>query len=231
MKSLKDYILNEGFKLGKNKVKKEEDFVDLELPSKTLWCKYNVGATCRSDAKSWYGDYFMWGDNDSKNNKTCNWVNYKYCNGGNKTLTKYCPNDKTNYWGKTGDPDNKLVLDLEDDIANINMGGDWNMPTEKQVQELIDNTTSEWVEDYNDIQGLNGRLLTSKTNDNTLFIPAAGYQSSNSVFRIGIVIGIWSSTLSIINPYAAYYLLSDNEYISIGSSYRNRGIPVRGVMN
>ena len=231
MKSLKDYILNEGFKLGKNKVKKEEDFVDLELPSKTLWCKYNVGATCRSDAKSWYGDYFMWGDNDSKNNKTCNWENYKWCNCDYDKLIKYCPADKTNYWGGNGKPDNKLVLDEEDDMVNTNMNGDWKMPTKEQCKELLDNTTNKWVEDYNDIQGLNGRLLTSKTNDNTLFIPAAGYQSSNSVFRIGIVIGIWSSTLSIINPYAAYYLLSDNEYISIGSSYRNRGIPVRGVMN
>ena len=34
--------------------------VDLGLPSRTLWCKYNLGATCENTPESWYGDYYAW---------------------------------------------------------------------------------------------------------------------------------------------------------------------------
>ena len=237
MKNLKEYLfkdqINEGFKLGKNKVKKEDDyFVDLDLPSGALWCKYNVGATCESDAKSWYGNYFTWGDIEPANNKMCNWENYKYVNGSKKTLTKYCPDDKIDYWCDKGNPDNKLVLDKEDDMVNANMGYDWKMPTNEQLQELIDNTTSEWVKNYNDIQGLNGRLFISNTNDNELFMPAAGYQRGSVVYDVGSDIYVWSSMLYVDNPSYAY-ILSADMYRTYGYSYdfRYHGFSIRGIIN
>ena len=230
MRDLRTYIL-EGFKLGKNKVKKEEDdFVDLGLPSGTLWCKYNIGATCGYDPKSWYGDYFMWGDIEPIKNKICNWTNYKYCNGNNKTLTKYCNIDKISCWAVKGKPDNKLTLDLEDDMANVNIGGDVKTPTEDDIQELIDNTISKWVRKYNDIQKLNGRLFTSKTNGNTLFIPAAGFRD-NSVHLDGSYVAIWSSLLETTDPTAAYSIGSSSSDLSIRHPYRHYGISVRAVMN
>ena len=121
MIDLKTY-LTEGFKLGKNKVDKEDDYVDLELPSDTLWCKYNVGATCESTPESWYGDYFMWGDTEPITNKNSVWDNYKYCNGSEEYLTKYCTTNKPDYWSGIGNPDNKVTLDEEDDMASVNMG-------------------------------------------------------------------------------------------------------------
>ena len=230
MRDLRTYIL-EGFKLGKNKVKKEEDdFVDLDLPSKTLWCKYNVGATCKSNPKSWYGDYFMWGDPESANSKTYDWDNYKYTNGAHDKITKYCPSNKINNWDATGNPDNKLVLDLEDDIANDNMGGNWKMPTKGQLQELINNTTNEWVKDYNEISGLNGRLFKSKTNDNTLFIPAAGYRAKDLLYYDNSNVSIWSSTLHAKYPNDAYYLNSSS-VMYVSSQYRCCACPVRAVIN
>ena len=230
MKSLQEYI-NEGFKLGKNKVKKEEDFVNLGLPSKTLWCKYNVGATCGSTAKSWYGDYFMWGDTEPATNRECSWHNYKYCDNDGEFLTKYCHKNKINQWNGIGNPDNKLVLDIEDDMANANMGGDWKMPTKEQFKELLDNTTNEWIIDYNEISGLNGRLFRSKTNDNTLFIPGTGYRHGNSVNYEGSFISIWSSTLAIYDPKHAYYFYSLDDFMSNDDNYRYQGFSVRGVMN
>ena len=233
MIDLKTYI-NESFRLGKNKVDKDEDFVDLGLPSGTLWCKYNIGATCGYDPKSWYGDYFMWGDIEPIKNKICNWTNYKYCNGNNKTLTKYCNIDKISCWAVKGKPDNKLTLDLEDDMANVNIGGDVKTPTEDDIQELIDNTISKWVRKYNNIEGLNGRLFTSNTNNNTLFIPAAGYydfNSKSSVSETGGNVSIWSSTIHYKYPYEAYYLNSYSYNIYISARYRCCGCPVRAVMN
>ena len=229
MRDLRTYVL-EGFKLGKNKVKKEEDFVDLGLPSRTLWCKYNVGATCASTAKSWYGDYFMWGDTEPATDKKCNWENYKYANGAYNKLTKYCPVYKINYWGGKGKPDNKLVLDEEDDMARANMGDDWKMPTREQLQELIKNTTSKSVKKYNNIRGLNGLVLTSKINNNTLFIPATGYRDGSSLFYVGSRIDIWTSSLTEDAPYNACNMYSDNRYIHTYDFNRHYGFSVRGVM-
>ena len=230
MIDLKTY-LTEGFRLGKNKIDREDyDFVDLDLPSGTLWATSNVGATCGSTVKSWYGDYFVWGDIEPATNKRCDWNSYKYCNSSFYKLTKYCPKNITKYWGGTGKPDNKLTLDEEDDMANANMGGDWKIPTKEQLQELLDNTTSKWVRKYNDIQKLNGRLFTSKTNGNTLFIPAAGFRD-NSVHLNGSYVAIWSSLLETTDPTAAYSIGSSSSDLSIRHPYRHYGISVRAVMN
>ena len=230
MKDLKTYVL-EGFKLGKNKVDIEEDFVNLDLPSGTLWCKYNVGATCGYDAESWYGDYFMWGDTKPANSKTCNFANYKYCNGSYNKITKYCSSSQTYNWDGKGKPDDILELYKEDDMANANMDGNWKMPINEQFQELIDNTTSEWIKNYKGISGLNGRLFKSKKNSDTLFIPAAGYRNDNNVSNVGLNISVWSSTRGIHRPAQAYHLYSTNDSIYTRRGPRTYGFSVRAVIN
>ena len=225
--SIDDYVL-EGFKLGKNKIDKEDDIVDLDLPSGTLWCKYNVGAKPGSTPESWYGDYFMWGDIEPATNKRCVWANYKYIND---KLTKYCPFDEPAFWDGKGKPDNKLVLNKEDDMAAANMKGDWKMPTKEQLQELLDNTTNEWVKDYNDIHELNGRVFTSKTNGNTLFIPAAGYRIGSSVHTVGFMAYVWSSTLDDRYPHYAHILVGDSYRIHTSKEWRNSEFSVRAIMN
>ena len=54
------------------------------------------------------------------------WDNYKYCNGTNESLTKYCT--KTSC-GEFAFVYNKTILDLTDDAARVNWGGSWRMPT------------------------------------------------------------------------------------------------------
>ena len=225
-----DYV-QEGFRLGKNKVDiKDYDFVDLGLPSKTLWCKHNIGATCEDDAKSWYGNYFMWGDTEPADNKICDWANYKYVvNGNYNKLTKYCINK--NYWGGKGKYDNKSVLDEEDDIASVNMDEYWKMPTKEQLQELIDNTKAKFVHKYNGISKLNGILFTSEINGNELFFPAAGFRSGNFVYYIGSNVNVWSSTVESLADYAANYLDGDNVDWYISNNNRYLGFSVRGVTN
>jgi len=48
------------------------NFVDLGLPSGTLWCKYNLGAKKSEDI----GNYYAWGETQTKNN--FNMDTYKY---------------------------------------------------------------------------------------------------------------------------------------------------------
>lgn len=42
------------------------EMVDLGLPSGLLWAKYNLGAVPDENYESWYGNYYSWGETESK---------------------------------------------------------------------------------------------------------------------------------------------------------------------
>lgn len=69
------------------------DYIDLGLPSGTLWATCNVGA----DTPEGYGDYFAWGETQVKYNY--DWNTYHY--GGMHHLTKYCSSPSYGYNGFT----------------------------------------------------------------------------------------------------------------------------------
>ncbi|MDY6248666.1 MAG: hypothetical protein SPL55_04445 [Prevotella sp.] len=96
------------------------DYVDLGLPSGTLWATHNVGATKPEEV----GDFFAWGETEPKD--VYNYENYKY---GRYYYTKY------------NLVDNKAELDFEDDAAYVNWGKQWRMPTFNQIKELVDGCT------------------------------------------------------------------------------------------
>ena len=193
------------------------NFVDFGLPSGTLWATANVGASKPSD----YGLYFQWGDvkgytpDQVGKDKQFVWDDYKLSiNGSSSNFSKY----KT-----TG-----VTLDLEDDAAHVNMGGDWHMPSPEQIQELIDNTTSTWTKQ----DGVNGRLFTSKKDvSKTIFIPAAGFAWDGSIDLSGSYGYVWSSMLSTNKV-----MFGQNLYFCSGnvglydSGYRYFGFSVRGVI-
>ena len=99
------------------------EYIDLGLPSGTLWATCNVGANSPEE----YGYYYAWGETMHK--ETYNWSTYKWCNGSENTLTKY-------YTG-----DNKKQLEPNDDVANINWGSGWFIPSIDQLKELFSYTT------------------------------------------------------------------------------------------
>ena len=146
------------------------EYVDLGLPSGTLWATCNVGANAPEEC----GDYFAWGETSPKT--TYNWSTYKWCNGGNKNkLTKYCTESD---YGDNGFVDNLTRLQPEDDAATANWGSDWRMPTRAEWEELSDNTNKLWT-----IQnGVYGSQYTA-TNGKSIFLPAAGYYCENEVFK------------------------------------------------
>ncbi|MBQ7388798.1 MAG: hypothetical protein IJW01_05480 [Paludibacteraceae bacterium] len=104
-------------------------YVWIDLGLSVKWATCNVGAT--SPEK--YGNYYAWGETEPKTTYT--WATYKWCNGSYDTQTKYCTDSSR------GTVDNKTVLELADDAANVNWGGAWRMPTDAECQELIDNCT------------------------------------------------------------------------------------------
>lgn len=63
------------------------------------------------------------------------------------------------------------------DGATHYWGDNWRTPTKEEFQTLYENCTSQWVTNYNE-SGKNGILITGKGvfSDNSIFLPAAGYQ-------------------------------------------------------
>lgn len=191
------------------------EYVDLGLPSGTLWATCNIGATTPEG----YGDYFAWGETSTKDGY--DWHTYRYCNGGATTLTKYC--DDASY-GYNGFIDNLTVLEESDDAAAVNWGAGWRMPTKEEWNELLSNTTKIWTTQH----GVNGYLFTA-TNGRTLFLPAAGYYNMNDLNGDGKSGCYWSSSLNIDVPYNSGYLFFDSGNCSMSYHFRSHGRSVRPV--
>ena len=196
-------------------VVEEHEWVDLGLPSGTLWATCNIGANSPEE----YGDYFAWGETEPKDNYDLS--SYKWCNGNLSMLTKYCTKST---FGYNGFVDNKTELDPEDDAAYVNWGSSWRMPTTEQLQELIDNCSSVWTTQ----NGVNGRFFTGP-NGNTTFWPAAGSRSAGSLSYVDSVGGYWSRRIFSIGPYSAYYLYFDSGNVGGRSIYRHYGYAVRAI--
>ena len=196
------------------------EYVDLGLPSGLKWAKCNVGATSETD----YGDFFMWGSTKANTPDECVWENAPF-NGGNSEYNA----DAFNSVKDTACPNG--ILAKEYDAAAQIMGGDWRMPTEAEIQELIKNTTSEWTQ----VGDVYGRRFTSKKEgyqNNSIFIPAAGLCNDGSVYGVGRYGYVWSSSLNTSNPDSAWGLGFDSGDCRMGSSgLRYGGLSVRGVRN
>ncbi len=161
-------------------------------------------ATCNVGATTpeEYGDYYAWGETITKSSYTSS--NYTYSS-------------------------NSTTLPLFADVARVNWGGSWRMPTRAEQEELIDtnNCTWEWITQ----NGVKGYKVTSKKNGNSIFLPAAGHFSDSKLYYAGRFGYYWSSSLSAIyNSIYAYDLCfsSSNVFLN-NSSSRYYGYPVRAV--
>lgn len=165
------------------------EWVDLGLSVK--WAATNVGATSPGD----YGDYYAWGETSPK--KHYSWNTLKYCmDTTGDAFSKYVPRDRPEYWGLSGSPDNKTSLDPSDDAAHQNWGGDWRMPTFKEWGEL--EKSCDWI--WTSRNGHRGCLVTSKTNGNSIFLPAAGGRHEGALDQDGSSGYYWSSSLDTEAP-------------------------------
>ena len=191
------------------------EYVDLGLPSGTLWATCNVGASSPEE----YGDYFAWGETEPKNDY--NWSTYKYCKGSYDTMTKYCTN--SNY----GSVDNKTELEPSDDAATANWGSGWQMPSREQYEELYNSsyTTTTWTT----INGVEGRMITSKIHGNSIFLSATGYCSDTSLNFAGSYCYYWSRSLNTSYSDSACFLYFSSSNIGANYSSRYYGRSVRPV--
>ena len=120
------------------------------------------------------------------------------------------------------------MLDLEDDAARANWGGEWHMPTKEQCDELFNTeyVTNAWVENYQN-SGIGGSLFTSVSNGNTLFIPAAGHCENGEIYA---GVGVWSSFLYTDDVNDAWDFISAPFGANVSYDNRYYGRSVRGVV-
>ena len=192
------------------------EYVDLGLPSGVRWATCNVGA----DAPEGFGNYYAWGETEPK--ESYSWDTYKYgtysYNYDYSTLTKYNNTDRL------------TTLEAADDAATANWGEGWRMPTIAELNELEKECDWTWTADYNST-GIAGYIVASKTNSNSIFLPAAGeyfYSDKKSIGKVG---RYWTSTLEKTELEKAelyYFSQSTTKYSSGG--LRFYGCSVRPVI-
>lgn len=189
----------------------EHDWVDLGLPSGTLWATCNVGASRPND----YGNYYAWGETNPK--RDYSWETYKFSSNSEESMTKYCTDASWSYYGTT---DNIRVLQSQDDAATVNWGAGWRTPTKNQWEELGIYCEWKWI--------INGYKVIGD-NGNSIFLPSAGYYLDYDSNQSGKWGNYWSSSLIEDAPYRAWCLTFSSHDYHIGDYRRRCGASVRAV--
>ena len=135
--------------------------VDLGLSVK--WATFNVGATAPEE----YGGHFAWGETSPKVSYL--YENYFDCEPTDISWETYY---KYNF------SDGFSTLQPEDDVAQKYWGGTWRMPTQAELEELVNKCT--WTEET--LNGIRGRRATGP-NGNSIFLPFAGYKYDQDLYN------------------------------------------------
>ena len=195
------------------------EYVDLGLSVK--WATMNIGASSPEE----YGDFFAWGETEPYyTSDDYWWSSYKWCNGRYDSMTKYTTGDENCY---NGNNDGKAVLELEDDAAHANWGGNWRMPTIDELNELssTNNCTWTWFDSGNsEFYGVAGYKVTSKKPgyiDKYIFLPATD-QGANGNYG--------SSSLYTYDSSLAYSLYFRSSRRDKSFNKRCDGLSVRPVV-
>ena len=188
----------------------KKSYVDFNLPSGTLWCKYNLGALKPEDA----GNYYAWGETAPKEKYNPETYNYH-------VFTKYC--------GIKNIPE----LLPEDDAATYY---DYRLktPSKAQFNELLNYTDRKWVDNYN-YTNVSGFIFTK--NEQEIFIPCDGYidkatfRGDSKPFLPDSIGRYWTSTLEgdNIDPSVLWFTGWHTINLDQCESCYN-GLPIRPVI-
>lgn len=186
-------------------------YVDLGLPSGTLWATCNIGASNPEDA----GDYYAWGEIETKSDYS--WDTYKW--GTQNNLTKY------------NSTDGLTTLELEDDVAHVVMGGDWTMPSFDDIDELINYANGETTE-TTELNGVYVLTFTG-TNGNKLYFPLAGHRFRSFTTDSGVLELLSRSIINMNDQTNPGGLANDYDsgYPMTFTGTRMYGYSVRGILS
>jgi uncharacterized protein (TIGR02145 family) len=192
----------------------ECSYVDLGLS--VYWASCNIGANAPEE----YGDYYAWGETNTK--EVCTWSTYQWKKENSSLLTKYCPLEEY------GIVDGKTLLDIDDDVVKSLYGNDWQLPSKEEWIELENNCDWKWTA----INNTTGWLITSMIEgyeDRSIFLPASGVLKDNKLINAGSFASYWSNQLNGERPRTAYALRIDSLEHSTTVYDRCYGLSVRPV--
>lgn len=162
--------------------------------------------------------FVIWGETMPKT--TYEWSTYKWCNGSENTMTKYCTSSSY------GSVDNKTALELADDAARANWGGTWRMPTDEEWSELETKCIWAWTT-QNSVQG----FLVTGPNGSSIFLPTE--ENRTESMPVTYNGNYWSSSLSTSQANCAlvYAILSGSFALlhRLGGGARSIGHRIRPV--
>lgn len=201
------------------------------------WAETNIGAE-----KPWeYGYYFWWGDT----------IGYKWENDGwaaSDGSSSDFSFEKTNLFGRLFGEKNNIptvgkdfsslvdegwvtqngVLAPEHDVAQVQWGGKWRMPTYQELKDLRDRC--DWI--WTQMNGVHGYVVRGRSAyaSNIIFLPVAGFGRGPSLSNAGLNGCYWSSVPdSDDHSYDAWSLgFNSGDHFTL-SNYRYRGRSVRPV--
>ena len=162
-------------------------FASGDLGLSVIWADKNVGADKTEDV----GGYYAWGVTDEYAAP----FTYKWFNEDGSKAKKYVSQNSH------GTADGLTVLEAADDVASVESGGVWRMPTKEEIDELKELDCLEGYE-------LNGKkgLLFVGNGDNGLFIPYGGYKDKSDTPISTDYAYLWSSSLVTASSSAPEYI-------------------------
>ena len=121
--------------------------------------------------------------------------------------------------------DTITVLVPEDDVATVNWGGKWRMPTNAELTELCEKCTWIWIA----LNGVDGYKVVGP-NGNFIFLPAAGYVLGSTLSYIGSGGYYRSSSLYADVTFGSFNVYFDSDRVDWGRfGNRCHGHSVRPV--
>lgn len=178
-------------------------YVDLGLPSGVKWSKANIDLTTNTgfaDSPFQYEcSFFSWGNTFMKNPTSTTAFDYDWgiLNSGPYATTPGASITAATY------PTTGSTVTPGQDVATVNLGDPWRLPTATEFKELIDNCTfidanGNAVTGTNKLVTVNGVVgiyLKSNTNNNTIFFSCSGYGYESAWTTSGAHGYYWSSSL------------------------------------
>ena len=156
-------------------------YVDLGLPSGNKWATCDLGSTIVEKN----GDTYPWGDlvpdsyleNEKRPHKFKDLIecDQHKNNSGNITDIR----ERWKCFIEAGVLDSNLALTPNNDAATVVMGSHWKIPTSKDYQELLDNTTPR----ITSLRGVRGVVFKSTSNGNAIFIPGGWHLLSDASIK------------------------------------------------
>lgn len=188
------------------------------------WADRNIGA----DEPWEYGYYFWWGDTIGYKYVNGKWVasngsnsNFSFDAGHTPTYNKGGSTLRSEGWITSGE-----VLSPQHDAAHVHWGGNWRMPTFRELVDLLNNC--DWM--LATMNGVNGYVVRGKDgySSASIFLPCAGYGCEISFVNTSFSHYWASNGEGILGSYS--FSLNDwSSSASWGNYARYNGFPVRPI--